>query len=72
MADTKDTTKPKVLEKRAVEFVTNTEKPETKNCWRFEEVLVPKKPKVIGQLYLQKTAFKGTPEHIRVTVEVLE
>ena len=69
MADPKPT--PKVLEKDKVEFVLNSDKPETKNTYRFEEVLRPKKPKVIGQLYVQKGAFKVKPEHLQVTVEVL-
>ena len=67
--------KPKVLGKDVVEFVPNQENPSTKNTFRFEEVLRgSKKPKVIGQLYLQKLAFPKieNPEKLRVTVEVLE
>jgi len=71
MAET-NTNKPKVLEKDVVSFVPHPTKPDTKNTYRFEEVLRAKKPKIIGQLYVQKTAFKTKPDLLRVTVEVLE
>ncbi|MGB8644456.1 MAG: hypothetical protein WCF84_04415 [Anaerolineae bacterium] len=38
-------------------FVPHTEKPETKNCFRFDEVPENGMPARIGQLYVQKWAL---------------
>jgi hypothetical protein len=41
---------------------------ETKNTNRYTEV-AEGQPPVIGTLYVQKWAFKGTPKRIRLTLE---
>jgi hypothetical protein len=44
---------------------------ETKNTVRYAEV-AEGQPPVIGTLYLQKWALKGTPTKLKVTIEVPE
>ncbi|MHA1304047.1 MAG: hypothetical protein ACTSQE_17010 [Candidatus Heimdallarchaeaceae archaeon] len=60
----------KVLQKEVREFV-KIEK-ESKNCYRYEEVVMENKPTLIGGLYVRKDAVKGVPVKLRVTLEVLE
>lgn len=40
-------------------FVPHADKPETKNCFRFDEVPTAGRPPRIGQLYVQKFALNG-------------
>ena len=44
---------------------------ETKNTLRYAEV-AEGQPPVVGTLYVQKWAFKGTPQRIEVTLLVPE
>lgn len=44
---------------------------ETKNTIRYAEV-AEGQPPVIGTIYVQKWALKGTPEKVKVTLEVDE
>ena len=40
---------------------------ETKNCYRFKEV-VEDKPPIVGTIYLQKSVFESKPEGVRVSI----
>ena len=42
---------------------------ETKNTLRYAEV-AEGQPPIVGTLYVQKWAFKGTPKRIKVTLDV--
>ena len=42
----------------------------TKNSVRFQEVVEAGFPYVVGSIYVQKEALDGTPEAIRVTIDV--
>ena len=44
---------------------------ETKNTIRYAEV-AEGQPPVIGTLYVQKWAVKGTPKKLKVTIDVAE
>jgi hypothetical protein len=44
---------------------------ETKNTVRYAEVAAGKPP-VIGTLYIQKWALKGSPKKLKVTIEFAE
>ena len=44
---------------------------ETKNTLRYAEV-AEGQPPIVGTLYVQKWAFKGTPQTIQVTLDVPE
>ena len=42
----------------------------TKNTVRFQEVVKAGFPYVVGSIYVQKEALDGTPEAIRVTIDI--
>lgn len=54
-----------------VTFVPHSDKPETKNCYRLDEVTDAGMPPKIGTLYIQKWAVGNKlPERITLTITV--
>ena len=55
----------------SVTFVPHSDKPETKNCYRLDEVPDAGMPPKIGTLYIQKWAVGNKlPEHLTLTITV--
>lgn len=53
-----------------ITFVPHAEKPETKNCYRFDEQTPNGMPPKIGTLYVQKWALGNQmPKSITLTLE---
>jgi len=44
---------------------------DTKNTYRFKEK-AEEGEEIIGRLYIQKSAFKGVPKGVKVTVDIVE
>ena len=44
----------------------------TKNTLKYEEVEVNDAPKIIGSLYIQKSALQGQPLEVIISIEVAE
>ncbi len=54
-----------------VTFVPHADKPETKNCYRLDEVTDAGMPPKIGTLYIQKWAVGNKlPERLTLTLTV--
>lgn len=63
-------TQPKA-ESAQVTFVPHSDKPETKNCYRLDEVTEAGMPPKIGTLYIQKWAVGNKlPERLTLTITV--
>jgi|GEM_PF-2201579 hypothetical protein len=54
-----------------VNFIPHADKPETKNCYRLDEVTESGMPPKIGTLYIQKWAVGNKlPERLTLTITV--
>lgn len=55
-----------------VTFVPHSEKPETKNCYRFDEQTESGMPPKIGTLYVQKWALGNRlPDRITLVIQTV-